>query len=785
MQSKSTLALLLLILFSAGSALAQPDGEPSLSAQIYASQTAVRPGERVEIAVELVFTKGWHIYHPIKLETGAPTEIDLTLPEGVTASPWRFPEPYLGEQAGIEYLGLKSPVYVLTTLHVPQDFPGDSLEVRASAFALACKELCVPVEGEAQLTLPVTTDAVAPANGQVFEKARRALPAPLAEADFISGSRMAISHERIPVGGKATIAAVINVKPNHHIQDRDPGVKDFIPTRLWIEEIPGIEVNEEDQIWPKPHIENVEGVGRIREQKGEFGIFAPLHINDEKFAPRSVRLRALLQYQACDDEGGCFPPEIAEGWVTFEVVPAGEAPVASNAAILEKLPAQQAASESAVEAPAGAAAKNAAPVSEPNLLLVFLGAFVGGAILNIMPCVLPVISLKILGFVQQAGGDRGRTFRMGLVYAAGIMASFAVLAVLMVSAGLAWGGLMQSPSFLVGMSAVVFAFALSLLGVYEIQLPGMAQSAAGELASREGYAGAFFNGILATLLATPCVAPFLGSAIGILTRLPPAVGASGILVAGLGLATPYVLLTAFPGWLRFLPRPGNWMVIFKHITGFILLAVVLWLLWILSAMVAKDTLLAILGLLLMIGVGCWILGKVRLSDSLARVAGKWALALLIVGFGGAGSFYLFAARDSKIPWQPWQPGIAEQLAADGYTVYVDYTAEWCLTCKSNKYFVLDTDKMAREFASRNVYPIMADFTNYNPEIQEELRKHGRAGVPLNIVLPAGKPDSPIVLPEVLTPGIVMGALKDAGPSEKKPELRRKGEATIAAATTKR
>lgn len=434
---------------------------------------------------------------------------------------------------------------------------------------------------------------------------------------------------------------------------------------------------------------------------------------------------------------------MAEGFVDFEVVPANAPAVENDDPILKTLPA-------APEGDGDAAAV-AAPGADkqlPNLIVVLLFAFIGGAILNVMPCVLPVISLKIFGFMQQAGDDRGRIFRMGLAYAGGVMASFVVLAVLMVFAGLAWGGLMQQPGFLIGLSAVVFAFALSLLGVFEIQLPGVATSVAGEAASKEGYAGAFLNGILATLLATPCVGPFLGSAVGILAQLPALTAGAGILVVGLGMATPYVLLTAFPGWLRFLPKPGPWMVTFKQIVGFILVVVVVWLLSILIEMVNHGTILGTLGLLCLVGIGCWLLGKITLSDSPGRSATIWIAALALMFGGGWTSFLVFEAS-STIPWQPWEPGIAERLAEEGYTVYVDYTASWCLTCQWNKKFVLERSRIVRQFEKLGIYPVKADFTNYDKQMHKELsaQPRRRAAEPRPAGRQAGRSDRPAGSPQ--------------------------------------
>ena len=356
---------------------------------------------------------------------------------------------------------------MLTKVRVAPDTLPD-LDAEGHRCALACKGLCVPAEAEATAVLPVSTDPPAPANQQLFEDARRNLPQQFSEADNIAGSRVLAAHTQLPVGERGTIVAAVRVKSGHHIQDRDPGVEGLIPSRLYIEHVGGLKFL--DQVWPQPHVKEYPELGKVRELGGDFVIQAPFEV-EQDFEPKKLRLRALFEYQVCADTGTCFPSNLAEGYIEFEVVPAGASAVASTIHCQIQ--------RSRRSLARGVAPKSGTTAIPPNLLWVFLAAFAGGAILNVMPCVLPVISLKIFGFVQQAHEQRGRIFRMGLAYTAGIMASFLLLAILMVYAGLAWGGLMQRPEFLIGLVAVVFAFALSLLGVYEISLPGRI-NAAGE-----------------------------------------------------------------------------------------------------------------------------------------------------------------------------------------------------------------------------------------------------------------------------------------------------------------
>lgn len=736
---------------------------PRLDARLVTADDTLAPGMTTDLAIVIKVEKDWHIYDPITLDTGAPTEISLKLPAGVSVGDLLWPAPYLGQEAGLEYLAHEGEITVLTELTLGPDAPVGPFTIKAEVFALACRKLCVPVKAEASLLVNDPTATPIPDRAAFFKEARELLPVPLDKAQYVRGSRILASVSQIPVGGEGEVVALIKVKKGLHIQGRRPP-EGFFATRVFIQSRDGIVFDKDAQSWPEPHMRTVEGFGTLPEYAGDVLIRFPFAVADEAFEPGAVKLSVLFQYQACDDETGrCFLPTMARTSVEFEVVPAG-APAVPNPdpiiAALPPLPAPTAASR----------APSASTFSTPSLPVVFLFAFLGGVILNVMPCVLPVISLKIFGFVQQARDDPARVLRMGLVYAAGIMASFAIIAIVMVSAKMAWGGLMQQPGFLIGLSAVVFAFALSLLGVFEIQLPGAAASAASRSAAKEGYGAAFFNGIMATLLATPCVGPFLGSAVGVLARMDSAVAATGIMLVGVGLATPYVLLTAFPGWLRYLPKPGPWMVTFKQIVGFILVVVVLWLLSVLVKLIDDGAMLGTLGLLTGVGIGCWIVGRINLSMSFARAAIMWLVALAFVGGCGALSYTLFAERETSIPWQPWEPGIAERLAEEGYNVYVDYTATWCLTCQTNKRLVLETDRIASEFQRLGIYPVKADFTGHNKQIQEELLKHGRNGVPLNIVVPAGKPDQVQVLPELLTTQIVLDALGRLEPTAGKPEF---------------
>ncbi|HUU97900.1 MAG TPA: protein-disulfide reductase DsbD domain-containing protein, partial [Phycisphaerae bacterium] len=704
-------AAVFLSLVTLAQAAAQP-AEPKLTTRLHAAHEAIQPGGRTELAVELNIDAGWHIYHPA-LHTGIPTVVSFDAPPGVKIGDVRFPRPSLAEAAGIEYLELSGRVVFLAPLTLDASAkPGTSLKLRATVTASACKELCLSVEETASLTLPVAAEMGKPANQKLFEEAREKIPPPLAEAPYIKGSQLSVSPDKIKIEQPAEVTATIKVQRGHHIQDRDPGVEGLIPSRLFIvaEELDGEKVDGvtfEKPIWPKPHVREMPGLGKVREQSGEVKVRVPFQITDQKFRAGPVRLRVLLQYQCCTDAGMCYPPEMAEGFIEFTADTPNAPAAAAEPPLNEGLTEDTATGSAAPESGLGKFA-----------VMVIFG-FLGGLILNITPCVLPVVSIKVLSFVQQAGEDPKRVFRLGLAFCAGIMVWFWAFAALSAAGNVP----LQNPGVVLGVGSIVFVLALSLFGVFEIVLPGAAAGTLDEVTRREGYAGSFFKGLLATLLGTACTAPFLASALAYTFTQPGIVGFIIFSSAGLGMASPYLLLSAKPGWLKYVPKPGPWMVTFKQAMGFVLLATAVWLLWILEAMLGGQGVVWTIAFWGFLALAVWLLGKAKPTWETTRRLATWGVAVAVAAFGWWFSFRVMydwagplgviaaetedepltaegiiarvAASDwnDHIPWQPWQPGgLAEELSRRGYTVYVDYTADWCANCKVNE-LSLETDSM--------------------------------------------------------------------------------------------
>jgi thiol:disulfide interchange protein len=421
---------------------------------------------------------------------------------------------------------------------------------------------------------------------------------------------------------------------------------------------------------------------------------------------------------------------------------------------------------------ASAAAAPRAIASFGSVLAMMGFAFLGGLILNVMPCVLPVIALKVMSFVHQAKETPERVRRLGLIYGAGVLVSFLVLAGLAIAVqqagGLAgWSTAFQNPQFRVLITILITLVALNLFGVFEITLTGGAMNAAGELTARKGAAGAFFNGVLATVLATPCTAPFLGVAIGFAFTQPALVTVLIFLAVGLGLALPFVLLCWQPAWLKLLPKPGVWMERFKVAMGFPMLATAIWLFWVTASRLGKTGVLWFGMFLVVLALAAWIWGEfVQRGSRRKGLAIAMSLLLVVLGYTGILEKQLqwrapISRHKEGIDWQPWSPQAVQKAREEGHPVLVDFTADTCLNCKFNLITSIDIPSVRARLKETNAVTLIGDFTDEDPEIARELQRYGRGGVPLVLVYPKEPSKPPIVLPPILTPSIVLSALDQA------------------------
>lgn len=410
------------------------------------------------------------------------------------------------------------------------------------------------------------------------------------------------------------------------------------------------------------------------------------------------------------------------------------------------------------EAPAGQ------EMPEGGLAGVLWAAFLGGLLLNLMPCVLPVIALKILGFTQQAGQEPKRVFRLGLSFCAGVFAFFlalagAVIGLKAAGSGLNWGFQFQNPWILAGLISAVFVFGLNLIGVFEITLSGGTNAALSSLAGKQGHGGAFMHGAFTTLLGTSCTAPYLGVTLGFAMSQPAPLVIAIFLTIAAGMSLPYLVLTSNTTLLKFLPKPGLWMERLKQLMGFIMLAVAAWLLGVLGNARGLDAISGACAFLLVLGFCCWLLGILR----------NRAVALLLALLLAAGGFFLFLyaplrtspASVRAASAEGWEPFSPERLLAEraaGRPVFVDFTADWCVNCKVNERVALARPEVLAAFEKRGVVKLKADWTSDDPVVTAELKKFGRASVPFYLLYLPGTAE-PQVLPSLLTPGIVLNALE--------------------------
>jgi suppressor for copper-sensitivity B len=547
-------------------------------------------------------------------------------------------------------------------------------------------------------------------------------------------------------GAAARVAALVTIEHGWHVNSHKPSFEYLIPTVLDLELPAG---------WPQETVQYPAAKMKTFSFEPH-----PLAVYDDVVMvasfqlPKGVKagsypLRASLRYQACNDSQ-CLPPVTAEARIDLKVGPGGQP---QNGSVFTKA----AAGGQDAEAPATAVAAAAVETSrgsgpeKPGGSLVFtlLIAVLGGLILNAMPCVLPVLSLKVFGLVRSAGHGRGEVVRGALATAAGILASFLTLALVAIAAHAAgsavgWGVQFQHPGFVAFLAVVVILFCLNLWGLFEVPLP---QSLArlGGTGPREGVAGHFFSGLFATLMATPCSAPFLGPAIGYaLAQKAPTVLAV-FAALGLGMALPYLLIAAAPGVARFLPRPGNWMETVRGVMGFLLAASAVWLLYVLSSQVAPETLAAIELGLLAIALFTWLRHRIAVQGvpralALAGIAAAIAVTLFTAGGSrGEARTSLTASKPAGlIPWVTFDRARAESLARGGQLVFVDVTADWCFTCKVNERLVLDTPEVAKVFEEHNVVPMRADWTNRDDTIGKFLAEHGRYGIPFYLLYRPGR-----------------------------------------------
>ncbi len=699
-----------------------PTDSPHVKAELIAETAAIRPGMPFWVAIRFELEEHWHTYWQNPGDSGQPTSVTWDLPPGFVADAMQWPIPKRIAVSGLVGYGYETEVLHLVRLTPPSDLPvGKPVTLASKVKWLVCKEACIPGEAELSLTLPVTSEAPPPSAWvEAFARTRAQLPLPTSDWKL-----------RATVDGDAVVLLLTPPTPEAALTEAT-----FFPFEELV--IEGAEVQT---------LTRVKGGYALRMVRSKVAEAPPARLAGVVVTPEGWR-------------GPGTEPGLA-------VDVAVEPPTALGDAL----------------APVAGATQPTAPAAPPlgwaALVATLGGAFLGGLILNLMPCVLPVLSIKVLGFVEQARAGRGKAWQHGVVFAAGVVLSFWALAgaLLALRAGgqqLGWGFQLQEPAFVAFLIAVLFVFGLVLFGVFEV---GVGLAAVGQEAmGRTGLAGSFFTGALATVVATPCTAPFMGSALGVALAQPAAVALLIFTALALGLASPYLLLAAAPQLLRFVPRPGAWMESFKQLMGFLLMGSVVWLLWVLGLEVGVDGLALMLGALVLIGLGGWIWGRWGRYDRtpLTRRIALAAATVIIVGSTGA---VVNAIRQFPLPanaatgtssdkgstgiqWEVFTPSRLAELRRNGKPVFVDFTAAWCLSCKANEKVALENTEVRAEIARRGIIMVKADWTNRDENITRALAEFGRSGVPLYVFYPPNGGE-PKVLPEVLTPGLVLETFRTA------------------------
>jgi thiol:disulfide interchange protein DsbD len=719
----------------------QPSGPAPVEASLVPEVVSFESGKSFWVALSLKVDPGWHIYWKNPGDTGLPTAVDWQLPAGWKAGEIQWPYPKTFEFGGLINLGYEGDVTLLVRLTPPSGLKvGESASLRAKAGWLACKESCVP--GEAQLMLDIIVAGagvqVREENRALFERARLRLP--VVSRDWRVRAALGNGNLRLRL-----------VEPAWH-KEKLEGVT-FFP-----DQTPLI------QYAPPQKLEKVEDgyvltVALDPAQKGTLpeirGVLVSKNGWTRGGSSRALEIAARVDEEGVPDRRPVVSP--VQGATAEPVLPKRDSGMVT-------------ARETGSPAPPGPAA---IPASEsPSLLLALGFSFLGGIILNLMPCVLPVLSLKIMGFVQQAGEDSKKKLKHGLLFTLGVLVSFWILSGLLLllrASGeqLGWGFQLQSPAFVIVLSMFLYLFGLSMFGVFEI---GVSLTAVGQSASgNPNYWGSFTSGVLATVVATPCTAPFMGSALGFALGQSAFVSFLIFTFLGLGMAAPYFILTSSPGLLRFVPKPGAWMESLKQFLGFLLMATVLWLLWVLGLQTGTEGIVVLLLSLLVASVGGWIYGR---WGNIAREQPVRAIAQILAALAVTGGLYLAlnnieakvtaaegTRRQGEMQWQSFSADLVAQLRAEGKPVFIDFTAAWCLSCQVNEKVAFGSAEVQRTFRSKGITTFRADWTNRDTLITQALAQFGRNSVPLYVLYPSGAKEDPILLPEIITPGIVLDALE--------------------------
>ena len=724
-----TFLALILSAFGFASVEAKPVRVDSVEVELVADRDSVRAGEPFKIGLKIRHDPHWHTYWRNPGDSGLPTIFELKMPEGFKAGPIQWPAPGRIKVGPLTNFGYEGEILLPVLVNPPAEPGSGPLNFSTQAQWLVCKDVCIPGEAALNLTLPVARSAAPRPSGwsSLFESMAARTP----------DRQMVLKGDLSSASGKAVLLLTDeSFKPGTSVE--------FYPYAE------GLIRNSAAQPLT---------VGQLADGQGGPGTATVLSVVLEDAVDQD-KLQSAGFFSA---PAGILVRDSKAVEVTIQASPfaAGWKP-------------------ETVVATAGDTTL-AAQSSQLGLGVAMLFAAVGGLILNLMPCVFPVVGLKVLGFVGSDGTSaRGaQALRHALAFSAGVIVSFWILAGLLLlvrSSGqaLGWGFQLQSPAFVLAMALLFMVIGLNLSGLFEFGLTLTRLGSSGP--TQNSLALNFSAGVLAVLVATPCTAPFMGSALGY-TLSQPAMPTLAVFTAmALGMCVPYLLLGAFPGWLRWLPKPGRWMESLKQFLAFPMYAASLWLAWVLAQQAGIDAILSFGVAAIALALAAWIYGRFLqrsnpagmfawfgLVGSLAIAV--WAAAQISESRSSVSASLgtpiegVASSPKSEAPgvWSAWSEQAVERAIGQGKPVFVDFTASWCVSCQVNKKLVLERSAVIQSMQSHQVVMLRADWTQRNPQISAALARFGRNGVPLYVLYdPSGK--SPKLLPELLTQSIVLDAL---------------------------
>jgi thiol:disulfide interchange protein DsbD len=735
---------------------AHDDGDARVETRLVADVEAVAPGDEIRVGVLFDLDPQWHVYWRNSGEAGLATRTDLG-GDGLEVGELQWPAPHVFDMSDeVTTFGYGEQVLFFAPATVSKDADGE-LEVTAKVDYLACKVDCIPGNGEMTRTLSVADKRKA-ADAKIvelFDEFESRVPV----APSSLGIDVEVQYSQTPIRPGDEVRAALGLTYCKQKTDDCKAYEVDFDDRTYAmipDDTAGVDWRV-TAVRAHPTVAS----GQVLDLRGEASANAPS--GNERFSG-VVHLKG--------------PGGESHAILIDEPIPRGErdAPVEELSPTLIETASFDAGGESGTAEESQAASptkrkpKRAAPI---ELWYALLLAFGGGLILNLMPCVFPVLAIKVTSFTQVVHKSKSTILSHGAAYTGGIVGSMMALGLVVVglrAAGkqVGWGFQFQEPLFIVALCAILVLFALNLFGVFEVSVA--ATDLADKAEHSHGLRRSFLEGVLAVILATPCSAPFLGTAVGFALASSSFTILAVFFVLGLGLAAPFVVLTLSPGWAKVLPRPGNWMNVLKELLGFALLGTVIWLFWILGGVVGANGLVQLFIFLSVLALGAWFFGKVQYKYEGVKKAGVALLSLAVVS--GTGMYVLdfqsaraakaakkpAATAEGDIDWKPWTEGAVQAELDKGRVVFVDFTADWCITCKVNERTIIDTDEVKQAVAEHDVAMFKADWTEPDERIRAKLSEFGKGGVPMYLVYRPDRQENPEVLPEVLTKDIVISSL---------------------------